>query len=246
MSKKNNADCQTCFGIDFADANYCEIAAQNGHVDCLEYAHQNGADLTMFVCIISIERGHLDCLEYSHKNGGVMIDYACEFAAKCGRLDCLKYIFENGGSLDNSCHWAARYGHVDCLKFAHEQGATMNKSVYDDGSKMPNVCVISLESQNWPCLKYALDNGCKFPKKIIGADRRPSVVFPTHQSDTVFDFINDDRFLPTVDFLDMKSETLSAPPAPTFDLSSFILDANAVDSNFGDDLTNTENTPSLK
>ncbi len=44
-------------------------AAENGHLECLEYAHRNGCKLNGQTILRAALNGHLDCLEYAHKNG---------------------------------------------------------------------------------------------------------------------------------------------------------------------------------
>ena len=49
-------------------SSVCEFAAQNGHIDCLKYAHQQGTSLTSKVCEFAAQNGHIDCLQYAHAN----------------------------------------------------------------------------------------------------------------------------------------------------------------------------------
>ena len=40
--------------------------------------------------------GHLDCLKYAHENGCPWDENTARYAALGGNLDCLKYVYENG------------------------------------------------------------------------------------------------------------------------------------------------------
>ena len=57
---------------DFAcpwDQTTCEYAALNGHLECLEYAHENGCSWDELTCCFAASGGHLECLKYAHENG---------------------------------------------------------------------------------------------------------------------------------------------------------------------------------
>jgi hypothetical protein len=121
----------------------CCAAAVEGHVDCLKYAHQNGAPLTENTCLGAAIRGHLDCLKYAHENGVLITQRDCDIAASNGHLDCLKYAHEHGGHLSTQiCDTVASNGHLDCLKYAHEHGCDLTENTI--------VCAIS----NVDCLDY--------------------------------------------------------------------------------------------
>ncbi len=47
----------------------CRYAAENGHFDCLRYAHENGCPWDETTCRYAAENGHLDCLRYAYNNG---------------------------------------------------------------------------------------------------------------------------------------------------------------------------------
>jgi len=48
------------------------------------------------ICIIAASSGHLDCLEYVHENGCPWDERTCRYAAFSGHLDCLKYAHVHG------------------------------------------------------------------------------------------------------------------------------------------------------
>ena len=71
--------------------------------------------------------GYLEILKYAHENGCPWDENTCCRAAENGYLDCLKYVHENGCPWnEGTCHLAARYGHLECLKYAHENGCPWN------------------------------------------------------------------------------------------------------------------------
>ena len=44
-------------------------AAENGHLDCLKYAHENGCEWNVWTTLKAAYNGHLDCLRYAIENG---------------------------------------------------------------------------------------------------------------------------------------------------------------------------------
>jgi hypothetical protein len=154
------------------ETKYCTIeAAENGHLDCLRYAHENGCE---WRCTASTaaKNGHLDCLRYAHENGCEWDESTTKYAAQNGHLDCLRYAHENG------CAWheettseAAYYGHLDCLRYAHENGCAWHEKTTTNA-----VChaweghyldPIKIEKNYLDCLRYAHENGCPWDKKTI-------------------------------------------------------------------------------
>ena len=75
------------------------MAAGNGHLDCLEYAHRNGGQWHPDTTRVAASNGHLECLECAHLNGCPWDPETTRTAAKYGRLNCLEYIFEYCGDV---------------------------------------------------------------------------------------------------------------------------------------------------
>ena len=121
-------------------------------------------DLLCTVAAIAAKEGHLDCLQYAHENGAVIDVFTCLEAAKGGSVECLKYAHENvegaefyfgidGESLDESVRLeAAQHGHLDCLKFIHENGRGSNFHNLD-------LCLEAMYNGSFECLKYVHENG---------------------------------------------------------------------------------------
>ncbi len=117
-----------CIICTYIDDNIKPIlAAINGHLDCLKYAHENGRSWGEETCESAAYHGHLDCLKYAHENGCPLGRDICIYAASNGHLDCLKYAHENGCPWDDQiCGFAAAGGHLDCLMYVHKNGARCN------------------------------------------------------------------------------------------------------------------------
>ena len=42
---------------------------ENGHLECLKYAHENGCPWDWIDLFYAAQSGHLECLKYAHENG---------------------------------------------------------------------------------------------------------------------------------------------------------------------------------
>jgi hypothetical protein len=47
----------------------CSVAAVNGHLECLKYAHENGSSWSAETCANAAKHDHIDCLKYAYENG---------------------------------------------------------------------------------------------------------------------------------------------------------------------------------
>ena len=99
----------------------CARAAQNGHLECLKYLHEEAkAPWDSWTATRAAQNGHLHILEYlverKYDQYSVL---ACEVAAQNGQLDCLKYLHETAKVPWDSC--AVRYAHEnnqpECLQY---------------------------------------------------------------------------------------------------------------------------------
>ena len=75
--------------------NTCYYATQNGHLECLKYAHENGCPWDKSICLEASRYGHLECLKYAHENGCPWNEFTCSNASRNGHLECLKYAYNN-------------------------------------------------------------------------------------------------------------------------------------------------------
>jgi hypothetical protein len=48
------------------------------------------------MCVYAVSWGHLDCLKYAHENGAPWDERICAQASKNGHIDCLRYAFIRG------------------------------------------------------------------------------------------------------------------------------------------------------
>ena len=79
----------------------CYLAAKNGQIECLKYAHENGCRWNKQTCSYAAEYGHLGCLKYAHEHGCPWDEWTCRLAAMNGHLECIHYAWKNG------CEWNA-------------------------------------------------------------------------------------------------------------------------------------------
>jgi hypothetical protein len=125
-------------------------AASNGHLECLRYAHENGAPWRENTCTWAAYGGNVECLRYAHENGATFNQTTCVIASAKGHLDCLRYAHEAGAPWDqttciaavchvchvhpdlllydgsvgsDTCVWDGRHDSSGCLRYAHEAGA---------------------------------------------------------------------------------------------------------------------------
>ena len=99
--------------------NYsCYMAALNGHLECLKYAHENGCSWNKHTCSKAAFHGHLECLKYAHENGCPWDKWTSSNAACNGLLDCLKYAHENGCPWDYKIISGIKY--IKCRNYLHK------------------------------------------------------------------------------------------------------------------------------
>jgi len=106
----------------------CDAAAENGHLHCLQYLHEQGCPWDYNVGITAASAGSLSCLQYFYENGGEWHHLVCQAAALNGHLPCLQYAHEHG------CPWtsnvrtaAAQKKHQHVLNYAEVNGCPVGK-----------------------------------------------------------------------------------------------------------------------
>ena len=103
------------------DERACACAAQNGHLECLKYLHEEvKAPWDYGTAVAAAKNGHLHILEYLfERKYDKCYEYACQWAAMNGQLDCLKYLHETAKAPWNDL--AVRDAHVnnhpDCVQY---------------------------------------------------------------------------------------------------------------------------------
>lgn len=76
-----------------------EDAAENGHLACLQYAHQSGWTWHPDTTHAAAQNGHLDCLQCAHESDCPWHPDTTYAAARDGHLAYLQYIYENCGDV---------------------------------------------------------------------------------------------------------------------------------------------------
>ena len=74
----------------------CIYAAQNGHLEVLKWARENGCPWDEDTCVYAAENGHLEVLKWARENGCPWNEWICVYAAEKGHLEVLKWARENG------------------------------------------------------------------------------------------------------------------------------------------------------
>lgn len=99
----------------------CSRIAENGHLECLKYAHTNhNCPWTSWACMFAADYGHLACLEYATKNG-CPCEVWVSYKAAC-HLECLKYLHRNRLPINHmTCEFAVMGRKLECLKYLHSR-----------------------------------------------------------------------------------------------------------------------------
>jgi len=142
----------------------CSDAAENGHLECLKYLHEEAkAPWDSGTASMAAENGHLHILEYlvgrAALEGNLEMvkycvryecpidEYACANAALKGHLACLKYLHEKAKAPwdRRTAHWAALNGHLHILKY-------LVKRKFDEFTEW--ACEDAAKNGHLDCLKY--------------------------------------------------------------------------------------------
>lgn len=96
-----------------------EVAAAVGELAMLQYAHEViGVDWGFETTWEAAYNGHLDCLEYAYENGCPWHHETTFDAAYYGRADIVRYAIEHGCPVHaDTLRLAALGGHEDCLEY---------------------------------------------------------------------------------------------------------------------------------
>ena len=99
----------------------CANAAENGHLACLKYLHEEAkAPWDLGTAIWAAENGHLHILQYLvERKFDQYSVYACWYAAKYGHLDCLKYLHETAKAPwdEDAIRSAHENNHPECVQY---------------------------------------------------------------------------------------------------------------------------------
>ena len=179
----------------------CATAAiQNNHLECLQYAVANGCTLAVNACELAAREGHLDCLMYLHTQkqpfgpkisveavrGGALqssyletriLEYVCNHggtiteaafleAVKLGSLPILKYLVQQSCCSDAPTAYktACKYGQLASLQFLHENGFIWDERVVHMLCRrlMKSPVTSTRRQQCVACLHYCVKHRCPF------------------------------------------------------------------------------------
>jgi len=105
--------------------NYRTInrAAEQGNLEMVKHCVANKCPIGTGACANAAENGHLECLKYLHEEANAPWDLGTAiWAAENGHLHILEYLVERKYDQYSTrvCWEAAENGHLDCLQYLHE------------------------------------------------------------------------------------------------------------------------------
>lgn len=108
----------------------CELAAAQGNLECLKYAHTHGYPWDKRTCINAILFGHIKCLQYACEHG---CKYPCisDVHNQIGHVHlvtsthCIQYMFDNYWNIHNNTAdaliaMAVTYGQIKYVRYFYE------------------------------------------------------------------------------------------------------------------------------
>jgi hypothetical protein len=81
-------------GIPFDHHDTCTIAAENGQIDCLIYAYENGYPLNKTTFEAAVKGGYLNCLRYSSNKFPWDKKECLKIATENNDIQIIEYILE--------------------------------------------------------------------------------------------------------------------------------------------------------
>lgn len=98
------------------------LAAQYGHLECLEFVHGQGCSL-VDVAGNAATNGNKACLEYAIQQGCDLTGDVLKAAARNSQMECMKVLIASGCPWHcQTAHDIAYSGTMECLIFAYENG----------------------------------------------------------------------------------------------------------------------------
>ena len=128
----------------------CEGAARSGHLEVLQWAHENGCTQNANTCWRAAEGGHLEVLQWLRANGCPWDEDTCSSAAEGGQLEILQWAHANGCLWDEkTCTVAAERGHLDVLQWVRANGCPWDE----------DTCAHAVEGGDLEVLQWLYANG---------------------------------------------------------------------------------------
>lgn len=127
---------------------YMVYAAENGHLETLQWIFSHAADLNEGIVYVAARRGHLHVLEWVHAVRpsflASTLREASVRAAEGGHIPILRWF------KGLNCHWtvetacgAARFGTLDTLMWLHDEGCPMDVSVCSSAAMGGNLSILA-------------------------------------------------------------------------------------------------------
>ena len=141
-------ECEKC-----KNPNAIDIAAENGHVECLHLLIEAKCPIDEAVINIAASNGYVECLQLLLISKCPLDKYAIINAARNGHVECLKLLVESGvRNYDNEFN-AFRHvvynGHVDCVRYL------IQNRIFE----FPAAIWWAAESRHFDILQLLLDEG---------------------------------------------------------------------------------------
>eukprot|EP00587_Corethron_hystrix_P006428 CAMPEP_0113319100 /NCGR_PEP_ID=MMETSP0010_2-20120614/13433_1 /TAXON_ID=216773 ORGANISM="Corethron hystrix, Strain 308" /NCGR_SAMPLE_ID=MMETSP0010_2 /ASSEMBLY_ACC=CAM_ASM_000155 /LENGTH=343 /DNA_ID=CAMNT_0000176593 /DNA_START=335 /DNA_END=1363 /DNA_ORIENTATION=- /assembly_acc=CAM_ASM_000155 len=145
--------------MDGWDVDFCDSAAEGGHLDVLKWARGEGFNWNSGTNYSAAYGGHLDVLKWVFEKEGVMDDEGCDTctgAAKGGHLEVLQWARAQGFPWDTgTCTWAAGGGHLHILQWARAHGCEWEEMT----------CAHAAKGGHLEVLQWTREQGCPWDKK---------------------------------------------------------------------------------
>lgn len=161
------------------DRNLCNIAAESGDIDMLIYSGKK--NWSVITCQLASENGNLNCLTYLYKNGCPWSSISLKLALVNGEVECAKFLYENGCQFGkDATEYINRVKNIDCVKFMQSIGyqptreAIINaiennrpellEYLCDQGIELTHhMFTLAVTSGNLECVKILHNKKCHCP-----------------------------------------------------------------------------------
>ena len=190
---ENNCPTTVPNDIYYVKLKACELAAKNGHLNCLKYLHNCKFKWDYCTIVAAAKNDHFDCVKYACENGCQFIEprfynlnscitiYSSGAACTNDNSEMLQYVINKGAlwNRDTLVH-AIQVNSPKCLKYLVSIGGVIDKYVAQWLGG--NLEILKFLNENdfdfeWTknsysiaahksleCLKYLFENVCTLPK----------------------------------------------------------------------------------